>query len=192
MLRSLQQPKLLQRLGRPPKIVQEYASGADKHRPALVRLLGGIAPGDTLVVVHLDRLAWSLTHLIQLLDTLTALGAGLRSLRNPIDTGSPAGRFSLHVVGAVAELEQALIIERTKAGVAAVAHDGRLPGHSGLRARDAAVTQKLAPGRQARALNRARHGLALWLPHIEAQRPAAWETIARHIAEADGPDWSSR
>ena len=62
---------------------------------------------------------------------------------HPIDTESPAGRFSLHTIGAVAELEQARIIERTKAGVAAAARDGRLPSHSGLGARDAALTQSL-------------------------------------------------
>ena len=172
------------------EIVQEYGSGADKHRPALARLLSGIGAGDTLVVVRLDRLARSLTHLIQLLDTLTARGAGLRSLRDPIDTGSPAGRFSLHILGAVAELERALIIERTRAGVAAAARKGKLPGHPGLRARDPAVTQKLASQRRARALDRARHTLAPWLPQIEAQRPTAWTTIAKHIAEAGGPEWS--
>ena len=172
------------------EIIQEYGSGADKHRPALARLLGGIAPGDTLVVVRLDRLARSLTHLIQLLDTLTARGAGLRSLRDPIDTGSPAGRFSLHILGAVAELERALIIERTKAGVAAAARDGRLPGHPGLRARDPAVTQSLARKRRARALERAHHVLTPWLSEISAQRPDTWKAIARNIAEAGGPNWS--
>ena len=91
------------------EIVQEYGSGADKHRPALARLLGSIAAGDTLVMVRLDRLARLLMHLMQLLDTLTARGAHFRSLRDPIDTGSPTGRFTLHILGAAAELKCARI-----------------------------------------------------------------------------------
>ena len=172
------------------EIVQEYGSGADKHRPALARLLKSIASGDTLVIVRLDRLARSLMHLMELIDVLTRRGAALRSLRDPIDTGSPTGRFSLHILGAAAEFERALIIERTKAGVAAAARAGRMPGHPGLRARDPAVTQQLAAHRHTRHLERAQHALGPWLPQIKAQRPAAWETIARRIAAEGGPDWS--
>ena len=103
------------------EIIQEYGSGADKHRPALARLLGSITAGDTLVIVRLDRLARSLMHLMELIDILTRRGAALRSLRDPIDTGSPAGRFSMHILGAAAEFERALLIERTRAGIAAAA-----------------------------------------------------------------------
>ena len=171
------------------EIIQEYGSGADKHRPALARILGTIGVGDTLVIVRLDRLARSLMHLMELIDILTRRGAALRSLRDPIDTGSPTGRFSLHILGAAAEFERALTIERTKAGVAAAARAGRLPGNPGLRARDPAVTKQLTERRKARALERAQHDLGLWLPQIEAKRPAAWEAIARYIAQAGGPDW---
>ena len=172
------------------EIVQEYGSGADKHRPALARLLGSITAGDTLVIVRLDRLARSLMHLMELIELLTRRGTGFRSLRDPIDTGSPTGRFALHILGAAAEFERALIIERTKAGVAAAARAGRLPGNPGLRARNPLVTQQLAALRTARALDRARSTLAPWLPQIEAQRPAAWETIAKGLATAGGPNWS--
>lgn len=172
------------------EIVQEYGSGADKQRPALARILGSIASGDTLVVVRLDRLARSLMHLMELLENLSRRGVGFRSLRDPIDTGSPTGRFSMHILGAAAEFERALLIERTKAGVAAAAREGRMPGNPGLRARNPATTQLLAAHRKARALERARQTLEPWLPQIEAQRPAAWETIAKGIAAAGGPNWS--
>jgi DNA invertase Pin-like site-specific DNA recombinase len=46
-------------------IHEEHASGADRGRPALARLLAAIRPGETLVVVRLDRLVRSLTHLMQ-------------------------------------------------------------------------------------------------------------------------------
>ena len=172
------------------EIVQEYGSGADKHRPALARLLGSITAGDTLVIVRLDRLARSLMHLMELIELLTRRGAALRSLRDPIDTGSPTGRFALHILGAAAEFERALIIERTKAGVAAAARAGRLPGNPGLRARNPAVTQQLAAHRHVRHLERVYQTLAPWLPQIKAQRPAAWETVAKSIAAGGGPTWS--
>ena len=172
------------------EIVQEYGSGADKHRPALARLLGSITAGDTLVIVRLDRLARSLMHLMELIELLTRRGAALRSLRDPIDTGSPTGRFALHILGAAAEFERALLIERTKAGVAAAARAGRLPGNPGLRARNPATTQQLAAYRRTRHLERTHQVLAPWLPQIEAQRPAAWETIAKGITAAGGPSWS--
>ena len=88
-------------------IHEEQASGADRTRPALARLLARIGPGDTLVVVRLDRLAHSLAHLLQVIESLEARGAHFRSLGDPIDTATPQGRFSLQVMGAVAELERA-------------------------------------------------------------------------------------
>ena len=134
-------------------IVTETASGADRRRPALARLVATIAAGETLVIVRLDRLARSVPHLLQVLDQLTDRGAGLRSLRDPIDTTTAGGRFTLTILGAVAELERSLIIERTRAGVAAAARAGRLPGHPGLRARG---SRDDAPARSQQARPRAR------------------------------------
>lgn len=80
-----------------------------------------------LVVVRLDRLARSVSHLLEVIEDLTAKGAHFRSLRDPIDTSTPQRRFSLQVLGAVAQLERALISERTKAGIRAAKAKGRLP-----------------------------------------------------------------
>ena len=75
----------------------------------LARLLRDIAAGETLVVVRLDRLARSVSHLLAVIEQLEASGAHFRSLRDPIDTSTPQGMFSLQVLGAVAQLERALI-----------------------------------------------------------------------------------
>ena len=87
---------------------EEHASGADRTRPVLARLLRDLGPGETLVVVRLDRLARSVSHLLAVIEQLEAKGAHFRSLRDPIDTTTPQG--------AIAQLERALIAERTKAG----------------------------------------------------------------------------
>lgn len=60
------------------KIVEEYGSGASRVRPALARLVEEIDAGDTLVVVRLDRLARSVSHLLDVIEELTAKGAHLR------------------------------------------------------------------------------------------------------------------
>src|SRR6478672_9266807 len=88
--------------------LEEYASGADRSRPVLARRLHEIRPGETLVVVRLDRLARSVSHLLAVIEQLEAAGAHFRSLHDPIDTTAPQGMFSLQVLGAVAQLERAL------------------------------------------------------------------------------------
>jgi hypothetical protein len=100
-------------------ILEEHASGADRSRPVLGGLLREIRAGETLVVVRLDRLARSVSHLLAVIEQLEDAGAHFRSLRDPIDTTTPQGMFSLQVLGAVAQLERALIAERTKAGLRA-------------------------------------------------------------------------
>ena len=62
------------------EILEETASGADRSRPVLARLLRRIRRGETLVVVKLDRLARSLEHLLEVVRTLEARGAFLRVL----------------------------------------------------------------------------------------------------------------
>src|SRR6476661_8582296 len=116
-------------------ILEEHASGADRTRPVLARLLQEIRTGETLVVVRLDRLARSVSHLLAVIEQLEEKGAHFRSLRDPIDTSTPQGMFSLQVLGAVAQLERALIAERTKAGLLAARARGRLAGNPGLRER---------------------------------------------------------
>ena len=86
-------------------------------RPGLVKALKHIRPGDTLVIWRLDRLARSLLNLLDTTTSLQNRDIGLHSLCEHIDTGSPSGRLVLHVMGAVAEFERAIMVERTRAGI---------------------------------------------------------------------------
>lgn len=83
-------------------VLQEQASGGDRTRPVLARLLDRIERGDTLLVVRIDRLARSLSHLLEVIERIEAKGAHFRSLEDPIDTASPQGKFTLQVLGAAA------------------------------------------------------------------------------------------
>ena len=77
------------------EIHEEQASGGNRARPDLARLGERIEPGQTLVVVRIDRLARSLSHLLEVIEKLEARGAFFRSLLDPIDTASPQGKFTL-------------------------------------------------------------------------------------------------
>jgi DNA invertase Pin-like site-specific DNA recombinase len=99
-------------------------SGATTKRPALLRCLKKLEPGDTLTVWKLDRLGRSLRDLITLLDDLKRRGVKFRSLNKAIDTDTPTGRAMWQMIGVLAELERSLISERTRAGVKAAQRRG--------------------------------------------------------------------
>lgn len=84
--------------------------------------------GDTLVVWKLDRLGRSLLEVLTVCEELKARGVGLRIITESIDTETVMGRFMLHLLASLAELERGLIIERTKAGLASARARGRIGG----------------------------------------------------------------
>ena len=105
--------------------------------------------------LRLDRSARSLSHLLSVIAELDAKGAHFKSLADPIDTTTPQGRFALQVLGAVAELERALIQERTKDGLRAAKKRGRVGGNPKLRAGDRDAIKQIV-GREGPSLFRAR------------------------------------
>lgn len=109
-------------------ILEDKISGKTRDRPGLKKALRILGRGDTLVVWKLDRLGRSMQHLVMLTEELRERGVNFRSLTDSIDTSTPMGRFFFHVMGALAEMERELIIERTRAGLAAAREKGRVGG----------------------------------------------------------------
>ncbi len=105
-------------------VYSEKTSSVGK-RPELQRAMAALRRGDVLVVWKTDRLARSLRDLLSMLDKLYARGCMFRSLTEPIDTSSPLGEFMLQVLGAVAQLERAMIRERVLAGQIAAYQRGK-------------------------------------------------------------------
>lgn len=171
-------------------VLHEQASGAARARPVLAKLLRDIGRGDVLVVVRLDRLARSVRHLLDVIEALEQKGAHFRSLRDPIDTSTPQGMFSLQVLGAVAQLERALIAERTKAGIAAARTRGRLPGNPGLRERRPESIRSVTAARDSAYLKGLIETAQTWLPTVRRMRPQhKWEDIVR-VLNNRGQDWT--
>ena len=110
------------------QIFEDTASGKNARRPGLRRAIRRLKPGDSLVVWKLDRLGRSVRDLITLVSELQDKGIHFRSLTDSIDTSTPAGRFFFHVMSALAEMERELIVERTRAGLAAARELGRVGG----------------------------------------------------------------
>ena len=115
------------------EIVHEYTdriSGANAKRPALDQMLAAAhrREFDTVLVWAADRLARSVRHFLEVLDTLNHLGIEFVSFRENLDTGGPLGRAVIVIVSAVAELERNLIIERVRAGLRRARLEGRVLG----------------------------------------------------------------
>lgn len=117
------QLKALQRDGC-HKIFKDELTGATTKRPALLRCLKALQPGDTLTVWKLDRLGRSLRDLITMLDSMRDCDVKFRSLTEAIDTDTPTGRVMWQMIGMMAEYEHSLIAERTRAGVKAAQRRG--------------------------------------------------------------------
>lgn len=124
------QPQLdaLQRASCEKTFTDEGVSGKLGSRPGLDECLAYLRAGDTLVITKLDRLGRSLKNLIELSASLGERGVGLKVLDQGIDTTTPIGRMFFHVVGAFAEFERDLIVERTLAGLATARAAGKVGG----------------------------------------------------------------
>ena len=94
-------------------------SGMKNSRPELNRLMADAHKRlfDAVVVWRFDRFARSVSHLLRALETFGSLGIQFVSLSEQVDTSTPAGKMVFTVLGAVAELERSLIVERVRAGL---------------------------------------------------------------------------
>ena len=87
-------------------------------------MLQELQPGQIVLVYKADRLARSLRDLLQILDRIEGSDARFKSLTEPIDTDTLAGRMMMQMLGAFAEFERGMIRERTIAGMRAAVDRG--------------------------------------------------------------------
>lgn len=110
------------------RIFVDYASGAHTKRPQLDLALSHLRPGDTLIVWRLDRLGRDRRHLNDVAAQLKENNIQFQSLTENIDTSTIGGDLIYGLFAAFADFERNLIVERTKAGLAAARARGQKPG----------------------------------------------------------------
>lgn len=137
----------------------DHASGKDTNRPQLQQCLKHLRKDDELVVHSMDRLARSLVDLRCIVDDLVAKEVKVRFVKENMvfgDTNDPCATLMLSVMGAVAEFERALLLERQREGIAVAkakgVYKGRKPSLTDEQA--ATVVARLTAGESASALAR--------------------------------------
>jgi DNA invertase Pin-like site-specific DNA recombinase len=141
------------------EIVQEYTdrlSGTKAKRPGLDQMLADARRGrfDIVLVWSSDRVARSVRHFLEVLDELNRIGVEYVSFRENIDTGGPLGRAIVVIIGAIAELERSLIVERVRAGMRRARLDGQHIGRQPLVLDSAAIQQDRRHGQSIREIAR--------------------------------------
>jgi DNA invertase Pin-like site-specific DNA recombinase len=112
-------------------LYEDATSGKRDDRPGLAACLKALRAGDTLVVWKLDRLGRDLRHLVNIVHDLTACGVGFKVLTGQgasVDTTTANGKLVFTIFAGLAEFERELIVERTRAGMAAARARGRNGG----------------------------------------------------------------
>jgi DNA invertase Pin-like site-specific DNA recombinase len=112
------------------KVFAERVSSVAK-RAQLEAALDYVREGDTLTVTKPDRLARSVADLLAIVARLEAKGVALRVLSmggSEVDTRTPTGKLMLTMLGAVAEFERALMLERQREGIAKAKDEGKYKG----------------------------------------------------------------
>jgi DNA invertase Pin-like site-specific DNA recombinase len=139
------------------EIVREYTdriSGTKAKRPGLDQMMSDARHGrfDVVLVWASDRIARSVKHFLDVLDELSRLNIEYVSFRENIDTGGPLGRAIVVIIGAVAELERNLIIERVRAGMRRARLEGRHIGRNPLELDHAGIQRDRCQGQSLRQI----------------------------------------
>ena len=109
------------------KLFQEQVSSV-ADRPELEAALEFARAGDAIVVTKLDRLARHVRHLGDIVERLASKGVSLRILDLGLDTSTASGKLMLNMLGAVAQFEREMMLERQREGIAKARADGKYKG----------------------------------------------------------------
>lgn len=128
------------------KVWEEQTSSVGT-REALRAAVGYAREGDILVVTKLDRLARSVRNLGEIVEELEGKGVGLRVLDLGLDTTNATGKLMLNVLGAVAQFEREMMLERQREGIAKAKAEGKYLGRKPtVRRRAAEIRELLSAG----------------------------------------------
>ncbi|ULT58708.1 recombinase family protein [Neobacillus drentensis] len=122
------QRQLLRQYDQDIKLVEDKATGKNKEREGLTKLLNTLQSGDTVVITRIDRIARNVKDLLQIAEDLETKGVTFVILDlqgSIVDTSTPMGKFMITVLGAVAELEINTLDEKRKNGMELAKANGK-------------------------------------------------------------------
>jgi DNA invertase Pin-like site-specific DNA recombinase len=176
------------------EIAGEYVdagvSGTKDSRPELNRLIADAHKRrfDVVCVWRFDRFARSVSHLLRALETFKALGIDFVSFSEQMDTSTPAGKMVFTVLGAVAELERSLIVERVRAGLRNARAKGKRLGRPRVAVDAARIATLRAEGlswaKIAEELGLG-EGTIYRMVHASAKNPIGREPVSRYTQTTD-------
>lgn len=176
------------------RITGEYVdvgiSGTKEKRPELDRLMADAHKRrfDVVCVWRFDRFARSVSHLLRALETFKALGIDFVSFSEQMDTSTPTGKMVFTVLGAVAELERSLIVERVRAGLRNARAKGKRLGRPRVTVDAARIAMLRAQGlswAKIAAQLGVGEGTVYRLAHASAKNPTGIAPVSRYAQAAD-------
>ena len=117
----------------------EKVSGKDLNRPKLQEMLDFVREGDTIFIHDFSRISRSVKDLLSLIDLLEAKKVHLVSVKENLDTSTPAGRLMLTMIGAINEFERANLLERQAEGIAIAKAKGKYKGRKAIEINEAFI-----------------------------------------------------
>jgi DNA invertase Pin-like site-specific DNA recombinase len=116
-------------------------------------------------------------HFLDVLDELSRLKIEYISFRENIDTGGPLGRAIIIIVGAVAELERNLIVERVRAGMRRARLEGQHIGRNPLELDKAAIQRDRCQGQSIREIAKGHRISTATVQRVLRKQPAQVEVL---------------
>lgn len=127
--KTIRQEALMEEL-KVEKLFIDKASGKNPQRKELQEMLSFVREGDTVIVESYSRLARSTRDLLDIVQMLDEKRVGFVSLKENIDTGTPAGRLMMTIFAGLYQFERECILERQAEGIREAKKAGKYKGRT--------------------------------------------------------------
>ena len=107
---------------------EDKLSGRNMKRPEFQKMMEQLRPGDTVMVISIDRLGRNLKELVELSSKLKEMGVNIVALNQGIDTNSKVGQLFYNFMALMSEMELMFIHERQREGIELAKREGRYKG----------------------------------------------------------------
>ncbi len=107
---------------------EDKMSGRNMERPEFQKMIEQLRPGDSVMVVSIDRLGRNLKELVELSSKLEDMGVNIVALNQGIDTSSKMGQLFYNFMALMSEMELMFIQERQREGIELAKQNGRYKG----------------------------------------------------------------